>query len=308
MIRSAIDIGTNSVLLLVAEKRSGGIIIPLHDAQRMPRLGKGVDAQKIINDASMKRVIDALLEYKEILDSSYPEANNPVVTATSAVRDAINREAFIKTVMEQTGFNIRLLSGKEEAKWTAAGALSMIQKPASGRGEYLILDIGGGSTEVAHVRDQHLVDKYSFDMGSVRFTERFLRSDPPTEIEIKACRDFIKTTYRNRFFHNNSHFKAVGVAGTVTSLAAIVMDLDTFIAEEINDVIIERDEIREVIQRFSTMNTDKILKNHPNILKGRADIILAGLFILDGFMERFECKELTVSTGGIRHGAILNTK
>ncbi len=308
MIRSAIDIGTNSVLLLVAEKRSGGIILPLHEEQRLPRLGKGVDAQKMINEASMNRVIEALMEYKEILDSSYPEAAKPVVTATSAVRDALNRDEFILNVKQQTGFDIRLLSGKEEAKWTAAGALSMIEKPTTGRGEYLILDIGGGSTEVAHVRDQYMVDKYSFDMGSVRFTERFLRLDPPTEDEIKACRGLIKTMFRNRFFHNNSYFRAVGVAGTVTSLAAIVMEMDMFVVEEINDVIIGRDEIRDVIQRFSKMRTDEILKEHPNILKGRADIILAGLMILDGFMERFERKELTVSTGGIRHGAILNTK
>ncbi|MDZ7807028.1 MAG: Ppx/GppA phosphatase family protein [Gracilimonas sp.] len=308
MIRSAIDIGTNSVLLLVAEKGSKGVIKTLHEEQRLPRLGKGVDAQKMINEASTIRVIDVLLEYKTILNGSYPEAYEPVVTATSAVRDALNAKEFIQTVKDQTGFEIRLLSGKQEAKWTAAGALAMIDKPANGRGEYLILDIGGGSTEVAHVRDQYMVDKYSFDMGSVRFTERFFKNDPPTEAEINSCRSFIKKTFRNRFFHNNSYFNAVGVAGTVTSLAAIIMDLDQFVAEEINDVIIERDEIQEVIEKFMKQPSDEMLSAYPDILKGRADIFLAGLLILDGFMERFERKELTVSTGGIRHGAILNTK
>jgi exopolyphosphatase/guanosine-5'-triphosphate,3'-diphosphate pyrophosphatase len=308
MMRSAIDIGTNSVLLLVAEKKKKGIIEPVHEVQRLPRLGKGVDAQKVINEASTGRVIDVLLEYKTLLKESYPEAGQPVVTATSAVRDAYNRDEFIQKVREETGYEIRLLSGKEEAKWTAAGALSMIEKPKNGRGEYLILDIGGGSTEVAHVRDQYLIDKYSFDMGSVRFTERFLKNDPPMEKEIEACRAIIKTTFRNRFFHNNSYFKAVGVAGTVTSLAAIIMELDAYDPSEMNDVIVYRDEIEEVIGKFIDRPSDEMLRSYPNILKGRADIFLAGLLILDGFMERFERKELTVSTGGIRHGAILNTK
>lgn len=308
MMRSAIDIGTNSVLLLVAEKKKKGIIEPVHEIQRLPRLGKGVDAQKMINEASTKRVIDVLLEYRDFLQEYYPDAAPPVVTATSAVRDAYNRDEFIQKVREETGYEIRLLSGKEEAKWTAAGALSMIEKPRNGRGEYLILDIGGGSTEVAHVRDQYLIDKYSFDMGSVRFTERFLKHDPPKEKEIEECRAFVKRTFRNRFFHNNSYFKAVGVAGTVTSLAAIIMELEAYEPAEMNDVIIYRDEIREVIDQYLKKPSEEMLAKYPNILKGRADILLAGLLILDGFMERFERKELIVSTGGIRHGAILNTK
>lgn len=308
MMRSAIDIGTNSVLLLVAEKKNRGTIEPVHEIQRLPRLGKGVDAQKVINEVSTRRVIDVLLEYRNYLKDSYPDAVPPVVTATSAVRDAYNRDEFIEKVREETGYEIRLLSGKEEAKWTASGALSMIEKSRNGRGEYLILDIGGGSTEVAHVRDQYLVDKYSFDMGSVRFTERFLKHDPPKEDEIEDCRTFIKRTFRNRFFHNNSYFKAVGVAGTVTSLAAIIMELDAYDPAEMNDVILYRDEIQEVIEQFIKKPSDEMLAQYPQILKGRADIFLAGLLILDGFMERFERKELTVSTGGIRHGAILNTK
>ncbi|HKK24973.1 MAG TPA: hypothetical protein VJ941_05060, partial [Gracilimonas sp.] len=118
MIRSAIDIGTNSVLLLVAEKKKKGIIEPIYEEQRLPRLGKGVDAQKIINDASTQRVIDVLMEYKEILKDAYPDASQPVVTATSAVRDALNGDEFIQKIKEETGYEIRLLSGKDEAKWT----------------------------------------------------------------------------------------------------------------------------------------------------------------------------------------------
>ncbi|MFP8488425.1 Ppx/GppA family phosphatase [Gracilimonas sp. Q87] len=308
MTRSAIDIGTNSVLLLVAEKKRKGIIEPIHEEQRLPRLGKGVDAQKVINEASTQRVVDVLLEYKTFLKNSYPDAQEPIVTATSAVRDAYNRDEFIQIIKAKTGYDIRLLSGKDEARWTAAGALSMIETPKSGRGEYLILDIGGGSTEVAHVRDQYMVDKYSFDMGSVRFTERFLKHDPAKKDEIKACRDFIKKTFRNRFFHNNSYFKAVGVAGTVTSLAAIIMESDNYDPTDMNDVIIYRDEINDVIEKFIDQPSDEMLNSFPNVLEGRSDIFLAGLLILEGFMERFGREELTVSTGGIRHGAILNTK
>ena len=186
-LHSAIDIGTNTVLLLVASKNGKGLET-LREEQRIPRLGKGVDASGNLSDASMDRVIQALNEYREILNIDFPNVRTLSVTATSAVRDAANREYFIDRVKEETGFSISVLSGTEEAELTFLGALSMIP----GTDVATVIDIGGGSTEIAYGRKEQLLDSHSFNMGSVRFTERFIKSDPPGKEQVISCRNEIK--------------------------------------------------------------------------------------------------------------------
>lgn len=299
--RAAIDIGTNTVLLLVAGVNDG-VISPVHEEHRVPRLGKGVDADKNINEAATQRVISALKEYRELLSKDFPGLERVTVTATSAVRDARNREEFMESVQEETGFKIRLLSGREEAEWTAHGALSVLEEVY---GNVLIIDIGGGSTEVASLSGMEIADAHSFDMGSVRFTERFLRDDPPKKEQITACRNEVKNLLNDRPFEIKEDAILVGVAGTVTTLAGISSGLTEYQPEKLNGYVLTLANIRSVIERFSVTPSEIMLKEHPVYLKGRADIFMAGMLILEGFMEQAGLKELTVSTGGIRHGAIL---
>lgn len=299
--KAAIDIGTNTVLLLVAEVK-GGVIVPVHEEHRVPRLGKGVDTDKNINEAATDRVISALKEYKELLSKEYTDLESVTVTATSAVRDARNREEFMQAVKSETGFDIRLLSGKEEAEWTAQGALSVLNNVSS---NVLIIDIGGGSTEVAVLSGSEIADAHSFDMGSVRFTERFLKNDPPNEEQIRACRKEIKNLLDNRPFELQKNSFLVGVAGTVTTLAGISLGLIDYQPKILNGYRLSLESIQYVIEQFAEKPSEEILKKHPVYLKGRADIFLAGMLILEGFMEQEGLSELIVSTGGIRHGAIL---
>lgn len=299
--RAAIDIGTNTVLLLVAEVKEGGIK-PIHEEHRVPRLGKGVDADKNINEAATERVVSALNEYKRLLEKDYPDLESVTVTATSAVRDAENRELFIQSIKERTGFDIRLLSGSEEATWTAEGALSVLNDLSE---NILIIDIGGGSTEIASLTGLKVSDLHSYDMGSVRFTERFLKNDPPSEEQIISCRNEIKSLFDNRPFEMSKNATLVGVAGTVTTLAGISMGLIDYQPDKLNGYILTLEGIRSVITKFIKNPSPEILKEHPSYLKGRADIFMAGMLILEGFMEYQGFEELVVSTGGIRHGAIL---
>lgn len=299
--RAAIDIGTNTVLLLVAGVNDG-VISPVHEEHRVPRLGKGVDADKNINQAATQRVISALKEYRELLSKDFPALERVTVTATSAVRDARNREEFMHSVQEETGFKIRLLSGREEAEWTAHGALSVLEEVY---GNVLIIDIGGGSTEVASLSGMNIADAHSFDMGSVRFTERFLGDDPPKKAQITACRKEVENLLNDRPFDIKEDAILVGVAGTVTTLAGISSGLTGYQPEKLNGYVLTLESIRSVIERFSVTASEKILKEHPVYLKGRADIFMAGMLILEGFMERSGFDELIASTGGIRHGAIL---
>ena len=301
--KAAIDIGTNTVLLLVAEVDEGRVV-PVFEAHRSPRLGKGVDADRNINDDATGRVIAALKEYREILEDRFGQIENIIVTATSAVRDASNREEFIEKVRKETGFKIRLLTGREEAEWTAAGALSVVEADVE---EVMILDIGGGSTEVALLKEGSVIDAYSFDMGSVRFTERFLISDPPAKEEVANCRKAASDLYNTHVFNPSGNFKAVGVAGTLTSLAGIRLGLDKYEPNKINNYLLKQNDINDVIEAFMDYPHEELLDKHPVYLAGRSDIFMAGMLILEGFLKSYGLSEILVSTGGIRHGAILKT-
>lgn len=302
MKKAAIDIGTNTVLLLVADY-SDGHITPIYEERRTPRLGKGVDAEKHISEKATQRVIDALEEYHSILNVRFPEVSEVIVTATSAVRDASNRSDFIEKVKRETGYEIRLLSGIEEAECTAKGALSVLNLPAGE--EVLILDIGGGSTELAHLKDGKVVDSHSFDMGSVRFTERFLSGNPPSLEEMENCRSAITRFYKSRAFKIGNTAQAVGVAGTVTTMAGLIKGLKSYQPEKLNGFLISLDEIRFFIKEFKKNTQQQMLEQNPVYLKGREDIFLAGLLILEGFIKNFKLNQILVSTGGIRHGAII---
>lgn len=300
---AAIDIGTNTVLLLVAETE-GRTLTPIREEQRIPRLGNGVDASGNISDHSIEKVLNVLKEYKVLLSSDYPHLKTLEVTATSAVRDAANRNYFIDTVREETGFEIRLLSGIEEAEYTFNGALSVL----SSIDEAIVIDIGGGSTEIAYGKQGVLKDSHSFNMGSVRFTERFIDSDPPESHEVISCRDEIKNILKARpfnFYHGSEQINLIGVAGTVTSLAYMDLGLSKYDSDQINGYKFPVEIIKHWVGKISETSVKILEEDYPAVMKGRAEIILAGLLILDEFMNFYEIPELVVSTGGIRHGAIL---
>lgn len=301
--KAAIDIGTNTVLLLIAEEGEGTLRV-VHEEQRMPRLGKGVDLDRRLSLESIERVIDVLKEYKGLIESSVEQVTDVIVTATSAVRDASNKNEFLNRVKSETGFEVQLLSGEEEAQFTYNGALTVFDEAVEG--DVFVLDIGGGSTEVALGRKGKLIDAYSFDMGCVRYTERFLKNDPPYQEQIQGCREAVENMLDSKKFKNKRKAKAVGVAGTMTSLAAIDLQIDEYDPEQMNGHLVVREKLKKVIEMFSLHTHKELLELSPKALKGREDIFLAGLLILEGFLNHFDLDEIRVSTGGIRHGALLN--
>lgn len=303
--KAAIDIGTNTVLLLVAEMNADEIVA-IYEEQRIPRLGKGVDENRRIDEPAIQRIADVLLEYKQLIIERFPQTDSIIVTATSAVRDAQNRDEFLQEIKKKTGLEIRLLSGGEEAEWTTAGALSVL--PDNFRKNAVILDIGGGSTEVAHIVDGNLRNSHSFDMGSVRFTEKFLKNNPPLIDEIEACRNEIRRYFKTQTFQFQGTVQAVGVAGTLTSLASILMNSDEYEPEIINGFEITKSGLAEFIEFYRTRTHEEMLLKYPGLLKGRSDVFLAGLLILDEFLSIHKLEQITVSVGGIRHGALIQNK
>ena len=303
MYRASIDIGTNSVLLLIAEQTEKGLQV-LEEAQRLPRLGSMVDSNRLLAKESMNKVLEALSEYVAIIQKYGDEVlANTVVTATSAVRDAANKQEFLTLVKETVGFQVLILSGEEEAKYTYLGAISQTKVESD---SIMIVDIGGGSTELAIGNSTNLLRGISINMGSVRFNERFLLHNPPYQGEIGECRRSIEALLRATQLRFPSNTQVVAVSGTATSLAAIDQQLFPYRSSGINNYRLNNDKLATFIRLFSIHTFEYLLDLHPEVMKGRVDVFLAGLLILEGVLKYARAEEFIVSNGGIRHGLLLS--
>lgn len=301
--KAAIDIGTNTVLLLVAESSNNTLKV-LYEEQRVPRLGQGVDDSGHLSVGATRRVIKALREYRHILAKRFPAVQDVYITATSAVRDARNRTEFLERVQQETGFKIEILSGFEEAQYTFWGAQSILDDELITT-ENVVIDIGGGSTELVWGGSEDIKDRYSFDMGCVRFTERFLQDSPPAPGQVDMCREAIREVIEDYNFNFPDNISLIGVAGTVTSLAFIDKQMETYESKLLAGHKMPKEQVDDYILEFRQLSTSELLKRYPEVMEGRADIFLAGLLILQQVMATYEFQQLTVSTGGIRHGAVL---
>lgn len=301
MIRSSIDIGTNSVLLLVADVSDSELEV-LYEEQHVPRLGKNVDKNRTLDPASQQRVVNVLKTFQNKLSEAFPElVDQPIITATSAVRDASNRAEFLDIVNRELGWNIRVLSGDEEAATTYAGAVSVLNLAQIS--DTVIIDIGGGSTEFAAGSGQKYHKGISLNIGSVRFTERYFSSDPPESNMIEKARTAIRDELRTL---DILYYKGelVGVAGTATSLAAIDLGLADYEPKKLNGYRLSMSFISNFIEEISKMESKAIEETYPPFLTGRGEVILAGILILEEFMQLTGRDELVISTGGIRHGML----
>ena len=214
---AAVDLGTNTTRLLVADVDDGRIV-EVHRETRITRLGEGVDARGRLLPVSIARVRNVLTDYRQTLERL--GAERTLAVATSAVRDAENGEAFLGELEWSYGFTTQLLSGDEEARLTRRGV-----DPKAGT---LVIDIGGGSTELI-VDDFHA----SLDVGSVRYTERFVHTDPPDPQELDECAHSARAVLEERAQVKAQ--SAIGVAGTVTTLAALDLDLSDTTASVCTD-------------------------------------------------------------------------
>jgi exopolyphosphatase/guanosine-5'-triphosphate,3'-diphosphate pyrophosphatase len=296
---ATIDIGTNTVLLLVADVDNSGAITPVAYEQRIPRLGKDVDAKKHIGKQAFERVANVLSEYKIIYERLKPE--KIVAVGTSAVRDAVNKDEFVSYIKTQTGVEVEVITGEEEAKLVFFGALSGIQ--LDNKRQIAVIDIGGGSTEIITGTKEEIQIKVSLDIGSVRITERFLKLNPPSTDELHEARAFIENTFQSAHFDLKDAV-VVGVAGTVTTLAALDQGLKEFDREKISGYRLTQTAVSNLLIKLQRMTTDMIL-SLSTLTHGRADILTAGTLILHTFMKKTSTEEISVSERGVRYGLAL---
>jgi exopolyphosphatase / guanosine-5'-triphosphate,3'-diphosphate pyrophosphatase len=296
MIISSIDIGTNTVLLLLAKADTkNNKIIPLLNEYRIPRIGKNLGNTGIISAESIDKLIQILLEYKKI--SSDYNSQIIIASATAAFRNASNSSEILNEVLQTTGININIISGEQEAKFAYLGVSDGIYDNK----EKVIIDIGGGSTEIIAGMNEKLLFSKSFNTGVVSSGEKFKESDN----FINALQDFYGIIFKEIRDLNISPGKAFAIAGTPTTISAIKLNLTQFDAAIVEGSILSRSDIMNFIESYSE-NPGDYLNKFSNILSGREDLIIPGSLILLEILNNLSLNEITVSTKGIRHGAVIN--
>ncbi len=293
---ASIDIGTNTMLMLIADVNGDGSLETISDCQVIARVGKGVDKSGGIAWDAFTRSERFLAEYLE----RAREAQVDIVraTGTSALRDARNGDDYVDYMYQKLGVEIEILSGDEEALWTYGGAISGFPDRS---GRYAVLDIGGGSTELTVGEGFRILERKSVDIGCVRLTEKFLHHAPPTASEIDDMIGRIDEalTEYPAFDPAETHF--VGVAGTVTTLAAVEKGLKEYDGEAISGFRLTREMIQRRFEEFRQLTREE-MQNAMHIDPGRADIILVGIGILKRLTESRDIPAVTVSERGLRYG------
>jgi len=280
-----VDLGTNSTRFLVADVHDGQVDEVVRGL-RITRLGEGVDERRKLLPLPIARVRNVLSDYRRELDEL--GAERVLAIGTSAIRDADNGEAFLGEIEWSYGFSTRMLSGEEEADLTRRGV-------ANGRrlgDDTLVLDVGGGSTELITARSRS-----SIDVGCVRLTERFLHADPPAERELEAAASAVR-----RSLPDLDPADAIGVAGTVTSLAAL--ELGAYDEEQVHGHRLSRGAVDTQLERLASLPVAQ-RRELPGLEPERAPVIVAGGVVVREILDRYGLDGLEVSERDLLHGAAL---
>jgi exopolyphosphatase/guanosine-5'-triphosphate,3'-diphosphate pyrophosphatase len=279
---AAVDIGSNSTRLLITDGTRRSIVT---------RLGEGVDTSGRLGEAPMQRVLDVLRDYRRLIDGAPAAA-----VMTSAVRDAANGAEFARRVTDALGFPARMLSGQEEAKLTFAGAIAQRDEPDP----VLVIDIGGGSTELVIGHGADITFHVSTQIGVVRHAERHLHDDPPTPAQLAALRADVTLP------EHPPVGKAIAVAGTPTQSAAIDLGLEHYDPERIEGHILTVERLDELYARLSRLPLEQ-LRQTRGLDPARASVIVAGMAILLEVLTSFDLQQVEVSEHDILYGLALST-
>ena len=305
---AAVDMGSNTTRLIIADVTRGadGSLSHVAVDRRMTitRLAEGVDARGILLPHAIARVRNALAEYRQAALAA--GAVFVLATATSAVRDADNGEAFLGEVEYSYGFRATLLSGSDEAFMTWAGVTSdaeLRERATTGTG--WLIDIGGGSTEIVLTSDGAIVDHVSLQLGSVRITEQLLAEhDPPTDEELARARAHARSMAAARFPQPGPLDLCIGVAGTVTTVATLCLGLAAWDRDVVHRSVITKAQVETCLMRLAALPTEQRAAI-PGLEPKRAPVIVGGMCVLLGVLDHFGIESLVVSDCDILDGIAL---
>jgi exopolyphosphatase/guanosine-5'-triphosphate,3'-diphosphate pyrophosphatase len=304
---AVIDVGTNSIKLLVADVR-GRDVQPVHEESKQTRLGKGFYESNRLQPEAIARTAEAVAEFARTAREK--KSTSLRVIATSAARDAVNADELTSVIEKSSGLKVEIISGDQEAEWVFQGVATDTDLAAT---PLLLLDVGGGSTEfiLGHGDQKHFA--HSFPLGTVRLLEKFPHSDPPARGEFIKCRDWlrgflygeVRPRLEAALQNESGATQLVGTGGTTSILARMEQKLDRFDREKIERAVLSFDQVvahRKNLWKLPLAERKEI----PGLPKLRADVILTGVLIYEAVMEEFGFKQLRVSTRGLRFAAVMD--
>ena len=296
----SIDIGSNTVRLLIMEADSASHFTEVYSERAICRLGEGIHSEKRL----LPHRIDLTLEVlKNFGDKCREYGDIPIrVVATSAVREAANQDEFVRLTRERAGVDVQVISWEEEARLTAEGVFW--QLPPSGK--TLIFDIGGGSTEYIFTHGKQVQASAGTSLGVVRLTEQFITRHPVVETEMEHLTNHVHNELQQvRTRLGNPHPEAlIGTAGTVTTLAAIDQNIFPYDPKKIHGLILPLENIKRLFEDLKSKSLEERLAL-PALERGREDLIIAGTLLVLETMKVFDCSQLTVSEYSLREGILL---
>ena len=306
--RAVIDVGTNSIKLLVADV-TGRDVQPVHEESRQTRLGKGFYETRLLQPEAIARTAEAVAEFAKAAREN--KAASIRVIATSAARDAVNPGDLTLAIERASGLKVEIISGEREAGLVFQGVTT---DPALAKTPLLLLDVGGGSTEFILGRGEHEHFACSFPLGTVRLLEQFPHSDPPTRAEFTACRGWIKSFLKSevrpklepalRCENHSRELLLVGTGGTTSILARIESKLDRYDRARIEATQLGLEQVKAHRKNLWSLPLAG-RKEITGLPKLHADVVLTGVLIYEAVMEEFGFAQLRVSTRGLRFAAVM---
>ena len=304
--RAVIDVGTNSVKLLVGDVKDG-FITPITEDSKQTRLGAGLYTEHRLQPEAIAKTAQAISDYAT--QARQQGAQSVLVIATSATRDARNADDLLNAIKQRANLPVRILSGDEEAEWVFAGVMT---DPRIAKESVFIVDVGGGSTEIILGENGHKYWSGSFNIGAVRLLERLKPSDPPGLAALETCRESLRNFFANdaapkigsATHQSGKQVRLIGVGGTATILARVEQQIDTFDRDRIESTRVSRSRLQKDLESLwqkTLAERQKLVGIPPK----RADVILTGMAIYEAIMTQFGFDEVRISTRGLRYYALL---
>jgi len=295
---ATIDIGSNTLRLLIAERLNQGFHSIFLDRE-IVRLGRNFFPGRLLSPLAMEDAIKVLNRFKNRADQE--GVTQIIAVGTGVLREAENISFFLEKIKKETRLPVKIISGLEEARIMAKGVLSRFP---SGTGETLIFDIGGGSSEFVFVKDGQMAERISLPLGVVALTEQFLNSDPPRQNEAESLKAHCQNILKRNLIKNDNIKTLIGTAGTVTTLAAMAQKLADYDPDQINGTLLTKDCLHQLSGEILSLPLNQRVKL-AGLEPGRADIIGAGVLLVMEILDHFPPKSLLVSNAGILEGLIV---
>ena len=313
--RAVIDVGTNSIKLLVADVAAHGVT-PVLEESKQTRLGRGFYETRRLQPEAIAQTAKAVGKFSELAREH--QAASIRVIATSAARDAVNPQELTSALERASGLKVEIISGEQEADWVFQGAAT---DPQLAGEALLLLDVGGGSTEFILGRGEHKHFRQSFPLGTVRLMERIPHSDPPKAQELAACREWLKEFLQNQVepkltpamrregktMPRDGSVQLVGTGGAASILARVEGQFDGYDRERIEATRLSLSRLKGHVRRFWSLPLQE-RKQIVGLPQNRADVILTGAAIYEAIMEQFGFSQLRVTTRGLRFAVVMGNE